>query len=207
MSANKPTKKAPTLTKMQKWYPWLLTIAGSIGLLSAFVLTYDKLRVLQNPDYVPSCNVNPVIACGSVINTDQASAFGIPNPWLGIFGFAAVVVVGVSLLAGMRVVKYWYWRLFSLGTIFGVAFVHWLMYQSIYNIGALCPYCMVVWVVTIAIFWYTLLWTHREGYLPTPRNWGKVLDFANRNHLGILISWYLVIVGLILNRFWYFFGF
>ena len=30
-------------------------------------------------------------------------------------------------------------------------FVHWLIFQSLYRIGALCPYCMVVWAVTISL--------------------------------------------------------
>ena len=30
-------------------------------------------------------------------------------------------------------------------------FVHWLIFQSLYRIGALCPYCMVVWAVTIPL--------------------------------------------------------
>ena len=30
-------------------------------------------------------------------------------------------------------------------------FMHWLIFQSLYRIGALCPYCMVVWAVTIPL--------------------------------------------------------
>jgi uncharacterized membrane protein len=193
-------------TKLQKYFPWLLTIGGSIGLLSAFVLMVEKIAVLKDPSYVPSCNVNPIIACGSVINTDQASAFGFPNPLIGFFGFTAVVVVGVSLLAGMKAAKGWYWRTFWAGTIFGVGFVHWLFFQSVYRIQALCPYCMVVWVVTLAIFWYTMLWLIREGFLKLPKSWAKANEIAQKNHFGILLSWYLVIIALILNHFWYFFG-
>ena len=194
-------------TMLQKYFPWLLTGGGLIGLLSAFVLMVEKIEVLKNPEYVPSCNINPILACGSVINTPQASVFGFPNPVLGLIGFTAVIVVGVSLLAGMKITKEWYWRTFWAGTIFGVGFVHWLFFQSVWQIGALCPYCMVVWTVTIPIFWYTTLWMLREGYLKVPGGWGRVVAFANRNHFGILLSWYLVILGLILHHFWYFFGF
>jgi uncharacterized membrane protein len=194
-------------TKLQKFYPWLLIIGGVLGMLAAFVLTMDKIEILKNPDYEPMCNLNPIIACGSVIVTDQASAFGFPNPFIGLAAFSAVVVVGVSLLAGMKITKPWYWRTFWAGTVFGVGFIHWLIFQSIYRIGALCPYCMVVWLVTIPIFWYTTLWLLRDGYLRLPAGWGKVNDFMQRNHFGILLTWFLIIIGLILNRFWYFFGF
>lgn len=200
-------KKAEKQTKMQKYYPWLLVVGGFIGLLAAFVLTLEKVAVLQNPDHVPSCDINPVVACGSVINTWQASVFGFPNPLIGIFGFAAVIVVGVSLLAGMQIVKDWYWRTFWAGTIFGLGFIHWLAFQSIYRIGALCPYCMVVWAVTVPIFWYTTLWMLREGFLMLPQGWRKAQSFMQRNHLGLLLSWYILVFFAIMNRFWYFFGF
>ena len=45
----------------------------------------------------------------------------------------------------------WYWIGLTIGTLIGAAFVHWLIFQSLYRIGALCPYCMVVWVVTISL--------------------------------------------------------
>ena len=32
-----------------------------------------------------------------------------------------------------------------------MVFIHWLIFQSLYRIGALCPYCMVVWAVTIPL--------------------------------------------------------
>ena len=45
----------------------------------------------------------------------------------------------------------WYWVGMTLGTLAGAGFVHWLIFQSLYRIGALCPYCMVVWVATISL--------------------------------------------------------
>lgn len=90
------------------------------------------------------------------MDSPQASAFGFPNPLIGIAAFAVVVAVGVALLTGYRPPR-WVWSGLQLGVTFGVVFVHWLVFRSLYRIHALCPYCMVVWVVTIAIFWYTTL--------------------------------------------------
>ncbi|MCA9331509.1 vitamin K epoxide reductase family protein [Candidatus Saccharibacteria bacterium] len=193
--------------KLSKYFPWLLVGGGSLGLVAAFVLTLEKIALLKNPEHVLSCDINPIVACGSVINTWQASAFGFPNPLIGIFGFGAVIVVGVSLLAGMDIKKVWYWRTFWAGTVFGAGFIHWLAFQSIYRIGALCPYCMVVWSVTVPIFWYTTLWLLRAGYLKLPSGYGKIQDFMQRNHFGLLLAWYLIVFFAIMNRFWYFFGF
>lgn len=199
-------KKPENRTKMQRFFPWLLIVGATIGLIAAFVLTMEKFTLLENPDKTLICDVNPIVSCGSVIMTPQASAFHFPNPFLGLIGFSVVITVGVSMLAGAVVRKKWFWQVFLLATLLGTAFIHWLIYQSLYRIGALCPYCMAVWVVTIPIFWYSLLWTLREGFVSLPKGWGKIRDFMQRNHFGILLVWFLIILGLVLNRFWFYFG-
>ncbi|MEU3493704.1 vitamin K epoxide reductase family protein [Kitasatospora cineracea] len=51
---------------------------------------------------MPSCNINPILSHGSVMRTGQASAFGFPDPLIGVAAFAVVVTVGVVLLTGAR---------------------------------------------------------------------------------------------------------
>jgi uncharacterized membrane protein len=129
---------------------WWVLIAGVIGLVASMTLTVEKIEILLNPSYVPSCNINPVVSCGSVMTTSQASVLGFPNPLLGIIGFTVVMVTG--LLATTKVpLPRWYWAGLDVGVLIGAVFVHWLIFQSLYRIGALCPYCMVVWVVTVTL--------------------------------------------------------
>ncbi len=86
------------------------------------------------------------------MTTPQAEAFGIPNPILGVAGFAVCATIGAALLAvNDFLIAGSGWGL-QAGVTFAVVFVHWLIFQSLYRIGALCPYCMVVWAVTIPIF-------------------------------------------------------
>ncbi len=198
MKATESTSHAPV-----RVLPLLLTIGGIIGFLAAFVLTVEKIELLKNPNYIPTCNISPLISCGSVMKTWQASAFGFANSLLGIAGFAVVSTIGMAMLAGAKF-KRWFWRGLEIGALFGVGFIHWLMFQSIYQIGALCPYCMVVWSVTIPIFWYVTLYNLQEGHLPTPTKLRPVVNFVQRHHADILIVWYLIIIGLILNHFWYY---
>jgi uncharacterized membrane protein len=195
-------KKSET-KQIAKYYPYVLLIGGAIGLLASAILTYDKIALLQNPTLRLDCDINPVIACGSVINTDQASAFGFPNPFLGIAGFAVVMTVGAALLAGARFAR-WFWLGLLAGATFGVVFVHWLIWQSLYSIGSLCPYCMMVWAVTIPIFWYTKLEVIRQGFIKAPVGLQRPNAFFQRHHFDVLLVWYLLIAGLILERFWYF---
>ncbi|RJL30043.1 vitamin K epoxide reductase family protein [Bailinhaonella thermotolerans] len=172
--------------------PWLLTIGGALGLLAAFVLAVEKIALLRNPDYVPSCSINPVLSCGSVMATPQAEVFGFPNPLLGIAGFAMVTAAGAALLAGARP-RRWFWLGLQAGLTFAVVFVHWLIYQSLYVIGALCPYCMVVWAVTIPLFWYVTLRNLAGSRAARP--------FAEY-HSVVLAVWFLAVIGLIGVRFW-----
>src|SRR5688572_232512 len=105
--------------------PWILIIFGTIGLLCSLVLTYDKIQVLSNPNFKLGCDLNPVISCGSVLGSKQAEAFGFPNPFMGIPGYAIIVTTGVLMLAGMGKIKRWYWLGMQAGMIFGLLFVHW----------------------------------------------------------------------------------
>ncbi|GAA1585410.1 vitamin K epoxide reductase family protein [Kribbella hippodromi] len=171
---------------------WLLLLGGTAGLIAAGVLTVEKIALLRDPAYVPSCSINPVLSCGSVMSTDQAEAFGVPNPLLGIAGFAIVATVGAALLAGAQF-RRWFWLGLQTGVTFGVVFVHWLIFQSLYRIGALCPYCMGVWAVTIPIFWYVTLHNLRTT---------RIGQGAARVHSVVLTCWAAVVIGLITARFW-----
>ncbi|MFI9848276.1 vitamin K epoxide reductase family protein [Nonomuraea sp. NPDC051941] len=174
--------------------PRLLLVGGLIGFVASFVLTVEKIALLKNPAYVPSCSINPVLSCGSIMRTPQAELFGFPNPLLGIAGFALVTAVGAALLAGARP-RRWFWLGLQAGVTAGAVFIHWLIFQSLYVIGALCPYCMVVWAVTMPIFWYVSL-HNLSGASSGPRR--KLTEY----HTVTLTVWYLAILTLIGIRFW-----
>ncbi|MFE2412035.1 vitamin K epoxide reductase family protein [Kitasatospora sp. NPDC059408] len=184
-------------------FAWLLLIGGAVGLFASAVLTLDKLRLLKDPSYVPSCNINPIISCGSIMRSAQAEAFGFPNSLLGLAGFAVVAAIGAGLLAGAAY-RRWFWLGLQAGTLFGIGFATWLMYQALYRIGALCPYCMVVWAAMIPLFWYTTLHNLRSGVIPVGRGLRPVVREAARYHWVVPVLWYAVIALLVLNRFWYY---
>jgi len=134
---------------------WLLTLGGLVGLFASAQLTIDKINVLADADYVPSCSINEVLACGTIITTEQASAFGFPNSLIGIASFSVLTTVGVVLLARAQLPR-WFFLGVLTGSFLGTVFVSWLAYQSVFVIGALCPWCMVVWGMTVPIFGLTL---------------------------------------------------
>ncbi|OLT35741.1 Vitamin K epoxide reductase [Actinomadura sp. CNU-125] len=179
----------------------VLTVGGAIGLLAAFALAVEKVALLQDPSHVPTCSINPILSCGSVMSAPQAEVLGFPNPFLGIVGFTVVLVVGVVMWTAAPLPR-WFWLGLQTGTVLGTAFVHWLIVQSLYRINALCPYCMAVWAVVIPVFWYTTVYCLTRGHLPAPPAVRRVAEAAARYHAVIATGWYLLIAGLVLQRFW-----
>jgi uncharacterized membrane protein len=183
--------------------PVFLIIAGVIGFWAAFTLVIEKLAVLADPKAFLSCNINPTITCGKNLESWQGSLFGFPNPLIGIVCWAIVIVVAVSLLAGARFPR-WYWLLFNLGFVFAIAFVIFLISQSIFVLGTLCIYCMVTWVVTIPSFLLVTLRNLREYGSPRVArvadglsSWVPVIALGAYVVIAILAQVQLDIIGLL----------
>ena len=167
----------------------LLIVAGAIGWYAAFALTLDKLAVLENPQADLDCNFSVIVQCGLNLGSWQGSLLGFPNPLLGLGGFVAPIAVGVAMLAGATFAR-WFWIALNVGVLGAFAFILWLAYQSIFNLGTLCPWCMLVWSVTIPMFWALTLANARAG-----RFGARLVPLGSR-----LYSWVPVItvVGYIL---------
>jgi len=178
---------------------WILIVGGILGLIAAFELTVEKVRVLADPTYIPACDLNPVLSCGSVIITPQAEVFGFPNPVLGLTGFAVVITLGVLLAGGVAMPR-WVWLGLNAGALLGFGFVQWLVWQSLYSIGSLCPWCMVVWTVTAPIFVWVTSANLLSGRLPTPASWSSAVSALVGLRGLILAAWYVVVLGLIFVR-------
>jgi uncharacterized membrane protein len=176
---------------------WWVLIAGVGGLLAALALTVDKIKILLDPTYVPPCNVNPIVSCGSVMTTPQASAFGFPNSLLGIAGFTVVVVTGVLAVTKVPLPR-WYWLGLAVGILIGTVFVHWLIFESLYRIGALCPYCMVVWVVTVTL----LVVVTSIAYRPSLESTSGFRQVLFQWRWSIAALWFTAVFLLIMVRFW-----
>ncbi|WP_028814093.1 vitamin K epoxide reductase family protein [Streptomyces flavidovirens] len=178
----------------------LLVITGLAGLLASWVITIDKFKLLEDPGFQPGCSLNPVVACGNIMKSEQASAFGFPNPMLGLVTYAMVVAIGVGLLAGARY-RRWFWLGLNAGTLFGVGFCTWLQYQSLYNIGSLCLWCCLAWVATIVMFCYVTTHNIKHRILPAPSGLRSALT---EFHWVPPVLWTGIIGMLILTRWWTF---
>lgn len=194
------TKTRPTFGGT-KGLAWVLILGGIIGWAGAFALTLERLHVAAHPDAVLSCDLNTIISCKSVMLSHQATLLGFPNPLIGLSAFMFPIAVGVAILAGAKFPR-WFWNTFMVGISLGFAFVIWLAHEAIFEIGALCPYCMVAWAGMIPMFWH--LWTYltAEDIIPVPlktipffertRNWAWVFTLVTE----------VILIAIITVRFW-----
>jgi len=81
-------------------------------------------------------------------------------------------------------------------------FVHWLMFASLYRIEALCPYCMVVWAVTIPLFTAVTLRNLTACAPRLPAGVNAAAAAVRARHSVLLTVWFLLIVAAITQRFW-----
>lgn len=183
--------------------PYVLVIAATLGLLASFILTHDKILVLQNPNYDPACNINPILSCGSVMKTEQASLLGVPNTIFGLIGFTALLTFGVLLASGAKT-KRWVWLSAQVAATAGVIFMHYLFFQGVYRINAICPWCFVTWMATIPIFLYVTVFNLDQGHIKLPSKLSSTSSWIVKNHANLLLSWYTVIFLILLQHFWYY---
>ncbi|GAB3221654.1 vitamin K epoxide reductase family protein [Glycomyces halotolerans] len=179
----------------------VLLLGGLVGLAAAFDLTYERIASLIDPRHVISCDFNPVLSCGTVMDTPQASAFGFPNPIIGLVAFPLVVFTGVLLLSRVELPR-WILLTFNLGTLAGLAFVAWLIFQSVYRIGVLCPWCMAVWAAVLPIFWFTTVYNLRNGAIKVGEDWRGPVDDLLRHHWIGLALMYVAVLTVVGTGFW-----
>lgn len=205
MKTPKPEpKKKPT--NFERLTAWILTVTGAGGIFASLMLSIEEFHYIKNPTEQLSCDLNPLIGCGSILDTWQGHVLlGIPNQFLGLPAFAVITTLGVLVLAGVKFPR-WIWQGLQAGMIGGIIFISWFFAQSLFVLSHLCPYCMLTWVVILAAAWYTTLYNIKFGNIKLPKPLARVGAFAVRHHADILVTLYVVIIATILLRFWDFFS-
>lgn len=174
---------------------WLATLAA-IGISASIILSIEKIELLTEPSHIASCSLSPIVACSPVIASPQASAFGLPNSFIGILAFTAVFVAAVTIAAGATKLTRVWWRTLLAGVVFGAGFASWLFYQGVFEIGKLCLYCMLVWLVTFAMLWLTTAYCIEKKHI----NLGAKLNKLLSHKAELIAITYFIIFVLLFQR-------
>lgn len=174
---------------------WMCVLAV-IGLSAAVILSIEKVELLSEPNHIASCSLSPVVACSPIIASPQASVLGFPNSFIGIFGFTAVFVAAMTILAGATKLSKIWWRTLLSGIAFGAGFSTWLIHEGIFEIGNLCLYCMLVWLVTFALLWLVTAYCIEHKFI----NLGERLNKLLRYKYELITITYVAIFLLIFYK-------
>ncbi|RKR74598.1 vitamin K epoxide reductase family protein [Frondihabitans australicus] len=199
-SAQAATETTDRRTGAPRVVAILLMIAGCVGFYGSFKLVVEKYDLLEHPNQALGCDINPFVSCSTVIDSWQSHIFGFPNPILGVAGFAAPIGVAIGVLAGMKVAR-WYWVAFNIGLGLAWVFVTFLFTQTVFFIGALCPWCMLVWSVTIPMFWVFTVWNIAHGNITRNEGARRAMKSFLPFSWTIPVANALVIVVIILTHF------
>lgn len=170
-------------------------VLGAVGLFASFELATEYIKTLQMSDYVPNCNVSVLVTCGPNMGSWQGSLFGFSNTILGIGAFVAPIIVGVGMLAGARFAG-WFWWGYRAGLLLGLIFIFWLSYQSIFGLGTLCPWCMVVWAAMIPLFFFTAFKPEGSNFYNAPQGMSRVFSTLNSWAWVFVLASYLLIAAV-----------
>jgi uncharacterized membrane protein len=159
------------------WIFSTMLVGAALSLLAAFVLSVDSLEIAKNPNAALSCSLNAVINCASVMKHPSAELFGFPNSYLGLIAEPIVITVAVAGLVGVRFPR----AFMAVAQAFyglGLLFAFYLFSVSAFQIGALCPWCLLVTLSTTLVFMSMLHYNIREDNL-----------YVSEKHSAYLKKW------------------
>ncbi|MEV7693628.1 vitamin K epoxide reductase family protein [Microbacterium sp. NPDC089189] len=142
-------------------------IVGLIGWGVSFLLYLEYIGQLSGAEPIVTCQLSVIVTCGPNLLSPGGNLLGFSNSLIGVVLFLGPIFAGVTALATVGGQRDAYWRVFTGFVTGAMIFVHVLAYRSVFEYGSLCPWCMIVWLVTIPLFWVTLGWSAREGI------WGR----------------------------------
>lgn len=142
-------EKLSHLRATSVWNGLVIVFGATASLIAAFMLALEAYWKALNPNAVFGCDVNEKISCSTVAASWQSTLVpwpgkpNIPNAFFGIGAFTVILVIGVVLACGWRPPKWFTWC-FRGGVLFALAFATWLLEQSMFSIGAVCPWCLTM---------------------------------------------------------------
>ncbi len=130
-------------------------IAGALGWWASFRLFLDYTASLKDSSFVPSCDLSAVVSCVQNYGSSYGSLFGFSNTVIGLSLFVIPIVLGVLILARVKLPG-WVYAGYSIGLLGAIVLISYLQFASFTDLKTLCLYCLLIWSVVIPLFWCSL---------------------------------------------------
>lgn len=196
------TKKADARIRSDRFIFGIMLAFGLLALSAAFVLSVEKIHVLQDPTVALSCSFNLVLDCSKVMQTWQSHVFGFPNMFIGLMAYAVIVTIAVLGLSGTKFPR-WFLIAANIGYLLGAIFAYWLFFNSVYVIQVLCPWCLLVTFSTTFILASMTHYNLRDNVFGLNKKLNKkVQSFLQKDfHKLLVASWLVLMVVLVVLKF------
>lgn len=158
-----------------RWIFTSMLVGATLSLLAAFVLSVEAVELAGNPDAKLSCSINVVFNCATVAKHPSAELLGFPNSFIGLMAESVVITVAIAGLVGMRFPRGFMFAA-QIGYTLGLIFALTLFYISFFIIQALCPWCLLVTLTTILVWFALTRYNIRENNLFLPKSLQKLLE-------------------------------
>lgn len=158
-------------------------LTGIVGLFSSLELFLQYVSRLKDSSHVAICDLSETVTCTANFESSYGSVLGFSNTVLGFVLFTVPVVMGVFLLANVKLPK-WVFYGYTVGNFLAVLFITYLQWASFTQLGTLCLFCFSIWVSVIALFWCSLF-VSVSVY--------RDCEFSNV-YWGVLASFHMIVV-------------
>ena len=174
-----------------------MLIGGLGSLLAAFVLSKEALDLAANPHAVLSCSINIVLNCATVAQHPTAHLLGFPNSFIGMMAEPVVITLAIIGLAGIALPRKFMFAA-QIGYTAGLVFALTLLGISTFEIGALCPWCLLVTVTTLFEWFAITRYNIRENNLYLPKKVSSRLHvFISKDYDKVVLASVIVLLALI----------
>ena len=160
-------KKLKNYLQNHKPHSYILLLFSITGFWAAFTISYEKFMILTNPLYTPGCSINVWIDCGKVMNSQYATMFGFPNSWLGLMGWPMAWLTVLYLLTHKQLSKVFMLIAMTI-TIPAVIISYIWTYLAFFEIGAVCPWCILSCISATLVASTLVDLNRRQGFIKFP---------------------------------------
>jgi uncharacterized membrane protein len=181
--------------RSDRWIFITVLITAFLGLIAAFVLSVEAVELLKNPSAQFSCSINAIINCATVGKTSYASLLGFPNSFIGMIGEPVFITVAIAGLYRVKLPRQFMFAIQAMA-VFSLVYAFFLFHISAFIIQALCPWCLLVDVSTIVMFFAITRYNINENNLYLSKKLATRAKIFVQKDYDKFVAVLLVVIGI-----------